>query len=578
MKFFFRLQNIIFALFFVACQQIPPQKSPINKVFGTLNKNGMIASAHPLASAVGVEILKKGGNAADASVAVFFALAVVYPRAGNIGGGGFAVCRWNGGNKTKPVVEKTTLDFRETSPRQAYKDMYLDKDGNAQLQLSLEGHLAVGIPSSVDGMVELHKKYGKLTWKELLQPSIELAEKGFAITQNEADYLNKYNKDFMTNNSKHLPVHLIKPKWHKGEMLYQIDLAKTLKRIQNEGRKGFYEGETAYLIIQEMQKGKGIITTEDLKSYHSIWRNPIIGNYKNCQIITMAPPSSGGIALIQLLQASEKYPLRKWGHNSAKTIHVMSEMARRVYADRATHLGDPDFYKVPQEMLLNKDYISKRMSNISLTERTSSQDIKQGTVTRMDSYETTHFSVVDADRNAISITTTLNGNYGSKVMVAGAGFFLNNEMDDFSIKAGVANQFGLIGGVANAIAPNKRMLSSMTPTIVEQDGKLFMVVGTPGGSTIITAVYQTILNVLEHNMTMQEAVDAKKFHHQWLPDEIMLEEKSFPENVQIELIKYGHTLRYVPSLGRMDCVRVLPDGTLEGGSDRARADNMSIGY
>ena len=571
MKIFLRLQTIILLAFFMACQPIPQQNIHTKKVFGTIAKNGMIASAHPLASAVGVEILKKGGNAADAAVAVFFALAVVYPRAGNIGGGGFAVCRWNTG-------EKTSLDFRETAPKAATKDMYLDKEGNAQIHLSLVGHLAAGVPSSVDGMVELHKKYGKLTWTELLQPSIDLAEKGFAITQNEAEYLDKYQADFIAQNPINLPKHFIKTKWNQGDMLYQTDLAKTLKRIQIDGRKGFYEGETAYLLLQEIQKGNGIITYEDLQNYHAIWRKSILGNYKNYQIITMAPPSSGGIALLQLLQASEKYPLRKWGHNTAKTMHVMTEMERRVYADRATHLGDPDFYKVPQEMLLDKNYIAKRMADISLTQKTSSQTIKQGNVTRMDSYETTHLSVVDADRNAISITTTLNGNYGCKVMVAGAGFFLNNEMDDFSIKPGVANQFGLIGGEANAIVANKRMLSSMTPTIIEQNGKLFMVLGTPGGSTIITSVYQTILNVLEHGMTMQEAVDAKKFHHQWLPDEIMLEEKAFPERLQNELIKLGHTLKYVPPLGRMDCVLVLPDGSLEGGSDNTRADNTSLGY
>ncbi len=571
MKIFLRLQTIILLAFFMACQPIPQQNIHTKKVFGTIAKNGMIASAHPLASAVGVEILKKGGNAADAAVAVFFALAVVYPRAGNIGGGGFAVCRWNTG-------EKTSLDFRETAPKAATKDMYLDKEGNAQIQLSLAGHLAAGVPGSVDGMVELHKKYGKLTWAELLQPSIDLAEKGFAITRNEAEYLDKYQADFIAQNPINLPKQFIKTKWKQGDMLYQTDLAKTLKRIQIDGRKGFYEGETAYLLLQEIQKGKGIITYEDLQNYHAIWRKPILGNYKNYQIITMAPPSSGGIALLQLLQASEKYPLRKWGHNTAKTMHVMTEMERRVYADRATHLGDPDFYKVPQEMLLDKNYITKRMSDISFTQKTSSQTIKQGNVTRMDSYETTHLSVVDADRNAISITTTLNGNYGCKVMVAGAGFFLNNEMDDFSIKPGVANQFGLIGGEANAIVANKRMLSSMTPTIIEQNGKLFMVLGTPGGSTIITSVYQTILNVLEHGMTMQEAVDAKKFHHQWLPDEIMLEEKAFPERLQNELIKLGHTLKYVPPLGRMDCVLILPDGSLEGGSDNTRADNTSLGY
>jgi gamma-glutamyltranspeptidase/glutathione hydrolase len=572
MSYISRLANRIFFIFcLAACQTIPLQNLQQKKVFGTIAKNGMVASAHALASAVGVEILKKGGNAADASVAVFFALAVVYPRAGNIGGGGFAVCRWNTG-------EKTTLDFRETAPKKASRDMYLDSNGNANTNLSLFGHLAAGVPSSVDGMVELHQKYGRMAWADLLQPAIELAEKGFAITANDAEYLHKYQQDFIKQNPIHLPKHFIKPMWKEGDMLYQTDLAKTLKRIQIGGKKGFYEGETATLLLQEMERGKGLVSKEDLQNYHSIWRKPLLGNYKKYQIITMPPPSSGGIALLQLLRASEKYPLRKWGHNTAKTMHVMTEMERRVYADRASYLGDPDFFAVPQEMLLNKNYIAKRMATIRMTEKTPSEQVKEGKVKQIDSYETTHLSIVDADRNAIAITTTLNGNYGCKVMVAGAGFFLNNEMDDFSIKPGVANQFGLVGGEANAIVANKRMLSSMTPTIIEEEGKLLMVLGTPGGSTIITSVYQTILNVLEHKMTMQEAVDAKKFHHQWQPDEVILEEKSFGEPLQKELQKLGHILRYVHSLGRMDCVLVLPNGNLEGGSDHHRGDNTSLGY
>jgi gamma-glutamyltranspeptidase/glutathione hydrolase len=571
----FRTKFIFFmlAITLLNCQPNTTQTSsvPQTRHYGTIGNQAMVAAAHPLAAAVGVEVLKKGGNAVDASVAVFFALSVVYPRAGNIGGGGFAVLRWNNG-------EKNTLDFRETAPAKATKDMYLDKEGNAQTQLSLAGHLAVGVPGSVDGMIELHKKYGKLTWQDLLQPAIDLAANGFPITQNEANYLNKHQDDFIKNNSTNPPKQFIKKTWQPQEMLYQKELARTLQRIQKEGREGFYSGETAYLLMQEMKKGKGIITSEDLKNYKSIWRPALVGNYKSYQIITMPPPSSGGIALLQMLRATEKYPLQKWKHNSAKSLHVMTEIARRVYADRATHLGDPDFYKVPQAMLLNKNYIDKRMADISLIAKTPSEKIKEGTVKQIDSYETTHFSIVDTERNAVAITTTLNGNYGCKVVVEGGGFFLNNEMDDFSIKAGVANQFGLIGGEANAIAPQKRMLSSMTPTIVEKEGKLVMVLGTPGGSTIITSVYQTLLNVLEYQMTMQEAVDAKKMHHQWQPDEIILEEKSFPERVQNDLIKLGHTLRYTPSLGRMDCVLVLPNNSLEGGSDNTRADNISIGF
>jgi gamma-glutamyltranspeptidase / glutathione hydrolase len=552
---------------------IASQITPQDKQRGTVAANGMVSSAHPLASAIGVEILKKGGNATDAAVAVFFALAVVYPRAGNIGGGGFAVSRMADGSTS-------SLDFREKAPQKAHRDMYLNSKGEAQTQLSLAGHLSVGVPASVDGMVALHKKQGRLAWNLLIAPAIELAQNGFPLTLREADYLNKYKAEIIAENKENPPTHLLKAtEWQEGDMIYHQDLAKTLTLIQKNGRAGFYEGEVANLLLKEMQRGKGLISQQDLDSYQAIWRPTIAGNYKKYRILTMPPPSSGGIILLQLLRATEKYPIRKWGHNTAKTIHIMTEMQRRVYADRVTHLGDPDFYKVPQEMLLDKNYIKKRMADISLTEKTPSQKIKEGKVAHIDSFETTHFSVVDKDRNAVAITTTLNGNYGSKVMVAGAGFFLNNEMDDFSIKVGVPNQFGLIGDEANAIAANKRMLSSMTPTIVEdENGKLLMVVGTPGGSTIITAVYQTILNVLEHQMTMQEAVNAKKFHHQWLPDEILLEEKSFAEPVQKELAKYGHKLAYTHILGKMDCILVLPTKELEGGADYTRSDSKAIGY
>lgn len=571
---------IFITLFLAACQaptkrnaQTMENLQQTGKKFGTLSKNGMVSAAHPLATAVGVEILKQGGNATDAAVAIFFALAVVYPRAGNIGGGGFAVCRQADGTSS-------SLDFREKAPIKASRDMYIDANGNAQNNLSLAGHLAVGVPASVEGMVELHKKQGKLTWASLIEPAIQLAQNGFALTQKEAEYLNKYKQEIIENNLQNLPNHLLKEQnWQEGDMIYHKDLAKTLTLIKEKGRAGFYEGETATLFLKEMQRGKGIITQEDLDTYQAIWRKPVIGHYKKYKIITMAPPSSGGIALVQLLRASEAYPLAKWGHNTPKTMHVMVEMQRRVYADRATHLGDPDFYRVPQAMLLSKAYLQKRMADIDLTQKTSSQTIKEGKVEHIDSFETTHFSAVDKDRNAVSITTTLNGNYGCKVMVAGAGFFLNNEMDDFSIKVGIPNQFGLVGGEANAIVANKRMLSSMTPTILEDEaGKLFMVLGTPGGSTIITAVYQTILNVIEHRMTMQEAVNAKKFHHQWLPDEIVLEEKSFSEKLQADLAKYGHKISYAPLLGKMDCVLVLPDGILEGGADYTRGDNIAAGY
>lgn len=540
---------------------------------GVFADKGMVASAHPDASKVGVEIMKAGGNAIDAAVATHFALAVAFPFAGNLGGGGFAVVRDKKGNNY-------TLDFREKAPLKAHRDMYLDAQGNVIQGLSLLGHLASGVPGSVDGMVELHKKFGKLPWDKVIQPSIELAEKGVILTEREAFGFNGLKKTLQQVNGENTSYFIRKDgrAWVKGDTILQTDLGKTLRLIQQKGRAGFYEGTVADQLVAEMQQGKGIISHEDLKLYKSAWRDPVIDYYRGHKIITMPPTSSGGVALVQLLKFVEPYPLRKWGWNTDSTVQVMIEAERRVYADRAKWLGDMDFVKVPIKELTSNDYLTKRWTDFNFAKATDSKAVEGGIVPGYESNETTHYSVVDSDGNAVSITTTLNGAYGSKVVVDGAGFLMNNEMDDFSIKAGVPNMFGLIGNKANEIQPQKRMLSSMTPTIVEKDGKLFLVVGTPGGSTIITSVYQTILNVIDHGMTMQQAVNALKFHHQWLPDRTVFETNAFSEKTIKALQSRSYNIEQQKgTLGRMDCIMLHPNGKLEGASD-PRADNTSVGW
>ncbi|WP_298776220.1 gamma-glutamyltransferase [uncultured Empedobacter sp.] len=532
-------------------------------------KNGAVVTAHPEASKVGVEILKKGGNAIDASVAVQFALAVVYPNAGNIGGGGFLVYR-DAKGKTD------ALDYREKAPLKATEDMYWDKEGNAITDLSLYGQFAAGVPGTVDGMVKAHEKYGKLNWKELVQPAIDLAQKGFKITKQQASELTNKHDDFVKYNSK-INALTAKASWKEGDRLVQKELANTLKLIQQKGRAGFYEGRTADLIVKEMKRGNGIISHEDLKQYQSVWRTPVAGNYRNLKVISMPPPSSGGIALVSLFQSIEDYPIHKWGFQADSTIQVMVEAERRVYADRAEHLGDPDFIKVPQKQLLDKSYNVNRMKDFSFDKATPSSAIKAGEIFGKESMETTHYVIVDKDGNAASVTTTLNNSYGSLVVVEGAGFLLNDEMDDFSVKPGTPNLYGLVGGKANAIEPSKRMLSSMTPSILEKDGKLFMVVGTPGGSTIITSVFQAIVNVVDFGMTMQEAVAAPRFHHQWLPDQIDYEPNAISENVRESLKQKGYVLKERQPYGRVDGILVNTDGTYQAGAD-PRGDDKAIGY
>ncbi|MDB5032556.1 gamma-glutamyltransferase [Mucilaginibacter sp.] len=533
------------------------------------NQNGMVVCAYPDASKIGVDILKKGGNAVDAAVAVQFALAVVHPSAGNIGGGGFMVFRSSKG-------ETNTLDFREKAPARATTNMYLDAKGNIIPDLSLASHLASGVPGSVDGMVEAHHKYGKLKWADLVQPAINLATNGYKITARLAGELNRTHDTFIKANPGK-PYALVKDEqWKEGDVLVQADLAKTLVLIRDNGRAGFYGGKVADEIVAEMKSGNGLISKADLANYHAVWRKAIKGSYKNYNIITMPPPSSGGIALLQLLKSVEKYPLHRWGYNQDSTVRLIVEAERRVYADRSIYLGDPDFYKVPVDSLLRPAYIDSRMSSFSWNAATPSSSIQAGKFVGYESDQTTHYSIVDKEGNAVAITTTLNGSYGSKIFVGGAGFLLNNEMDDFSSKPGTPNMYGLIGGRANSIQPGKRMLSCMTPTIVEKDGKLFMVVGTPGGATIITSVFQTILNVIEFDMNMQDAVAAKRFHHQWLPDNIQAERGALSEGIRTKLEKNGYAVKEQGAIGRVDGILKTKDG-YQGGAD-PRGDDTQLGW
>jgi len=539
------------------------------RITGLITDSAMVVSAHPRASAIGADIMRNGGNAVDAAIATQFALAVVFPAAGNIGGGGFMVARLQNG-------DVHTLDYREKAPAAITSETYLGETGELVPGLSERGHLSSGVPGTVAGLVEAHAKLGKLPWKELVQPAIDLALKGFTLTKREANGLNSIQEDLKKYNTT-LPEFFIKDEWKEGDSIILTDLGHTLELIRDHGNAGFYEGKTAANIVAEMQRGNGLITAEDLKNYKAVWRDPIVGQYKSYKIISMAPPSSGGVALLQLLKSVESYPVGEWGHNTTTTMHLMVEAERRAYADRATYLGDPDFFTVPVNQLIDPLYIGERMSTFNPEKATPSSEVKEGVIGKPESHQTTHLSVVDAEGNAVSVTTTLNDSYGSTVVVAGSGFILNDEMDDFSLKPGAPNMYGAIGGEANKIEPGKRMLSSMTPTILEKDGKLFMVVGTPGGTTIITSVFQTILNVTEHAMTMQEAVSAKRFHSQWLPDGILMEKDGFDNTVIKTLEEMGHVIKYVNGLGRVDAILVLPDGKLEGGAD-PRGDDRAEGF
>ena len=533
--------------------------------------NGMVVTTHPIASQIGLDILKKGGNAIDAAVAVNFALAVCHPAAGNIGGGGFLVYRTAKG-------KAYTLDYREMAPLSSSRDMYLDSTGQVVPGKSFVGIHSVGVPGSVAGMEAMHKRLGKLAWEELVQPAVDLARKGVVLTGKEARGLNRNRADFMKYNpGRAYMVKADSTQWVEGELFIQSDLANTLERILKFKSKGFYQGETADLFVKEMEHQGGIITHRDLKSYKAIWRKPLISQYKQYSIIGMPPPSSGGVAIGQLFSMIKPYPLARWGAQSDSTIQVMIEAERRVYADRAKWLGDPDFVKVPLNELLDSNYLAQRMQNMQFEKATKSSDVSAGAFPGYESPETTHYSIVDKDGNAVAITTTLNNSYGSKVFVGGAGFLLNDEMDDFSAKAGVPNLYGLVGTKANEIQPRKRMLSSMTPTIVTEGDKLRLVVGTPGGSTIITSVFQVMLNSLVFGMNMQQAVEYPRFHHQWLPDLTRYEAKRFDEAQLGRLKAKGYELNATSSIGLVEGIYILPNGKYQGGAD-SRGDDTALGY
>jgi gamma-glutamyltranspeptidase/glutathione hydrolase len=511
--------------------------------------------------------MKNGGNAFDAAIATQLALAVVYPNAGNIGGGGFMVGRTATGSLL-------ALDYREMAPSSANRDMYLDPSGQVMEGKSVNGHLSSGVPGTIAGLFET-MKYAKLPFKKLVQPAIDLAEHGYVLTEMEARALNGIQADLSKYNTSATAFQ--KPvKWKAGDTLVQRELAETLKRIRDNGAAGFYEGKTADLIVNEMKRGSGIITLEDLKNYKAKWRTPHSFNYKGYKIVGMPMPSSGGLLLHQMMKMVEDRPLPAYGFLSPEAVQLMVEVERRAFADRTEYMGDADFFKVPVDALTNDTYLKNRMKDYKPGVAGSSEQVKPGNVAMHESEETTHISVIDKDGNAVSVTTTLNNSFGSKTVVGGAGFFMNDEMDDFSVKPGVPNIYGAVGGEANAIAPGKRMLSSMTPTIVLQNEKPFLVVGTPGGTTIPTSVFQTIIDIIDFNMSTQDAVYKPKFHHQWLPDRVDIE-KTFPEATRLALEKMGYKILERSGIGRTEVIRVLPNGRFEAVADN-RGDDAAEGY
>ena len=527
--------------------------------------NGAVTSAHPLASMVGAAMMQEGGNAFDAAIATQLSLAVVFPGAGNIGGGGFMLAR-------KVNGELIGIDYREAAPASASRDMYLDAQGNPIDGKSTRGTSASGIPGSIAGMISTHA-YAKLPFAKLIEPAIEFAEFGYVISEREAKGLNADRANFLKFSSAP-SAFTQKEVWKAGDTLIQLELAATLKRIQAKGLAGFYEGVTAEYIVKEMQHSGGYISVEDLKNYTPKFRKPVEFDYRDHRVISFAPPSSGGILIAQMMQMIAPFNVEKMGLNTLASVNLMVESQRRAYADRAEHMGDPDYWKVPTKTLISNTYAQARMSDYKEGVAGSSKITLAGGA--YESEQTTHLSVIDKEGNMVAITTTLNDTYGNKTIVAGAGFLLNNEMDDFSVKPGVPNMYGALGGEANSIQPGKRMLSSMTPTLVTVKGKPYISIGTPGGTTIPNQVYEGLVNIIDHKMTIKQAIDATRFHHQWIPDVIALE-ADFPEDIETGLKNMGYKTIRRGKFGRMDGILISSDGKRMAAGDK-RGDDSVAGY
>ncbi len=555
------MKNVIFpfiGFLFFACSK--------NQIIDVAYQNAAVVSAYPEATLSGVKILQNGGNVIDAAVATYFTLAVVYPQAGNLGGGGFLVYRTQQG-------EIFTLDFREVAPMLATENMYIDENGNPVENLSTKGHLAVGVPGSVIGMYEAHRKWGFLPWNVLLEDAIHYAENGYILTELQSKELNKAREDFEKYNRGNY-CFCQKEKWKSGDTLIQNDLAQTLRRIAKKGAEEMRTGQTAKLFLQEMKLGNGIVTQQDLLEYRPTERKPLKISYKDYEVFTMPLPSAGGVTLAQLLGMATHFEFKKNEFLKVRSVHIMAELERLAFEDRVAHLGDPDFVDINLEAILSQNYLINRASTIS-ENKAGKSDLSA--VSRKESEQTTHISIADKLGNAVSLTTTLNSSFGSKVCVEGAGFLLNNEMDDFSVNPGTPNQFGLIGSMSNKIEPRKKMLSSMTPTIVTRNGKLFLVLGTPGGTTIPTSVFQVFMNVVHFELNIQDAVNAPRFHHQWIPDVIYYEEDFENTELLTELEKMGHQLKKRETIGRFDAILIDKNGKIYTGADR-RGNDFGSGY